>query len=144
MLSERAMPGGEPLRDVFVFVTLYLLLSLPPFLALNPDLSPKVVQTATIALLGTGLLAVVAGLFLAREGVDRFVQFLLAPTDLLSVVVLVAFVAAAVSWWAVPEVAFYYELGLTLDVILGAIIVSQIPMVLFLSLMTAIGKTEGP
>lgn len=135
--------GRGPIRDVLVFVTLYLLLSLPPFLALNPDLSSGVLRTATVAVFGTVLLAVIAGLFLAKEGVDRFVQFLLAPTDLLSIVVALAFVVAAISWWAVLEVAIFYELDPSLDMVLGAIIICHIPMVLFLSLMTAIGKTQG-
>ena len=133
----------EPIRDVLVFVTLYLLLSLPPFLGLNPELSSGVLRTATLAVLGTGLLAVFAGLLVAREGVDRFVQFLLAPTDLLSLVIALAFVLAAISWWAVLEVAIFYELDPTLDMVLGAIIICHIPMILFLSLMTAIGKTQG-
>lgn len=137
------MSGNQPVRDVIVFVTVYLVLSLLPFLVLNPDLSTGVRRTATIAALGTALLVFVAGLFLASEGVDRFVQFLRAPTDLLSVVVIVSYLGAAVSWWAVPEVGYYLDVALTIDTVLGAIIVCHVPMVLFLSLMTAIGKAEG-
>lgn len=136
------MLGGKPVRAVTIFVSLYLLLSLPPFLVLNPDLSPFVADVAIVALLGTGLIVVVAALFLAEEGVDRFTQFLLGPTDLPSVFIDAMFVLAAVSWWLVPEIAFYLGSGLELQVLLVAVLICHLPMVLVLSLMTAIGKSK--
>jgi hypothetical protein len=134
--------GSKPVRAVTVFVSLYLLLSLPPFLALNPDLSAVVADIATVAILGTALIAVVATLFLAEEGVDRFTQFLLGPTDFPTVFVDGMFVLAAVSWWLVPEIAFYLGRGLELRILLVAVLVCHLPMVLILSLMTAIGKSK--
>jgi hypothetical protein len=137
------MLGDKPVRDLTVFVSLYLVLSLPPFLFLNRDLSAEVVGLATLAAVGTAGLAVVAVLFLASEGVDRYVRFLSVPTDPLPMVVDAAFVLAAVSWWLVPEVAFYSDADLELGVLLGAILICHIPLVLFLSLMTAIGRAKG-
>jgi len=137
------MLGGKPVRDVTVFVSLYLVLSLPPFLLFNRDLSAEVVNLATLAAVGTAGLAVVAVLFLASEGVDRYVRFLSVPTDPLSVVVDAAFVLAAVSWWLVPELAFYVDAGPELGVLLGVILICHIPLVLFLSLMTVVGKAKG-
>jgi hypothetical protein len=134
--------GSKPVRAVTVFVSLYLLLSLPPFLALNPDLSAVVADIATVAILGTALITVVATLFLAEEGVDRFTQFLLGPTDFPTVFVDGMFVLAAVSWWLVPEIAFYLGRGLELRILLVAVLVCHLPMVLILSLMTAIGKSK--
>jgi len=136
------MVGGNAVRDVTVFVSLYLILSLPPFLALNRDLSTSVVSIALVASLGTVGLALVAGLFLASEGVDRYTDFLFSVSDLFSVVVDPSFVLAAVSWWAVPEVAMRYELGLGLGPVIAAIIVCHIPMVLLLSLMTIVGEVQ--
>jgi len=136
------MVGGNAVRDVTVFVSLYLILSLPPFLALNRDLSTSVVSIALVASLGTVGLALVAGLFLASEGVDRYTDFLFSVSDLFSVVVDLSFVLAAVSWWAVPEVVMRYELGLGLGPVIAAIIVCHIPMVLLLSLMTIVGEVQ--
>jgi hypothetical protein len=136
------MLGGKPVRDVTIFVSLYLLLSLPPFLALNRELSPVVTDIAVLAVLGTGLIVVIAALFLAEEGVDRFTQFLLGPTDIPSIVVDAMFVLAAVSWWLVPEIAFYLGRGLELRILLVVVLICHLPAVLILSLMTAIGKTK--
>jgi len=137
------MLKGKPVRDVTVFVSLYLVLSMLPFLLLNRDLSPEVTGVATFATLGTAALFAIAGLFLASEGVGRYRQFLLVPSDPLSVVVDAAFVLAPVSWWVAPEVAFYYEVGVDLGDLLGIVLVCHLPLVLFLSLMTAIGKAKG-
>ncbi len=137
-----AMLGGKPVRDVTVFVSLYLVLSMPPFLLLNRDLSPEISGVATLATLGTAALFAIAGLFLAGEGVGRYRQFLSVPPDTLSVVVDAAFVLAPVSWWVAPEVAFYYEVGPDLGVLLGVVLICHIPLVLFLSLMTAIGRAK--
>lgn len=139
------MLGGQHVRDVTLFVTLYLVLSLLPFVALNrevlADISDSVLANpVTIAVGGTLLFIIISGLFLASEGVDRYNQFLFAPTDALSVLVELSFVLAAISWWLIPELSFRLEWGLEFDMLLVAIIAFQLPMVLFLSLMTAVGK----
>jgi hypothetical protein len=139
------MTGDDRVRDIVTFVSLYLLLSLPPFLLLNRNVLGAVrdrvaLDIVTIAVVGTGLFVVFAGLLLSREGVDRYTQFLFAPTDLLSILVELAFVLAAVSWWLVLELRFYFELGWGLDLLMAVILAMQLPMILFLSLMTAIGR----
>ncbi|MFW5974070.1 MAG: hypothetical protein ACOCPZ_01655 [Natrialbaceae archaeon] len=132
--------------DIVVFVTLYLLLSLPPFLFLNQAALDVVrsriapVDVVTVAVAGTGLFVVLSGLFLADVGVDRYNQFLFAPTDLLSVLVALSFVLAAVAWWLVPELAFEYTSNPSFDLLVFGVIVCQLPMVLFLSLLTVVGK----
>lgn len=136
---------GRQYRDIVLFVTLYLLLSLLPFLFFNREVVDTIrtrlaLDIVTVAVAGAALFFVLSGLSLADEGVDRYVQFLFAPTDLLSVLIELSFVLAATSWWLVPEVVFRFELGLSLDLLIVAIIVCQLPMVLFLSLLTAVGK----
>ena len=98
-------------------------------------------DVAVLAMLGTGVVVAVAALVLAREGVDRYTQFLFSPTDLLSVFVAIAFLVAAVSWWAVPEVVFTLGWGVQLDTLVVLVLGCHLPMVLFLSLLTAIGKS---
>ncbi len=139
------MVGGQHVRDVTIFFTLYLLLSLGPFVVLNRDILSELgetvaTNTVTFAIGGTALLAVVSGLFLASEGVDRYNQFLFAPTDFLSILVEASFIIAAISWWLVPELSMQLDTPLTVDTTLFVIILCQVPMVLFLSLMTAVGK----
>jgi hypothetical protein len=135
----------QRIRDIVLFVSLYLVFSLPLFLLLNFEVLGAVreriaIDVITIAISGAVLFVVFAGLMLSREGVDRYTQFLLAPTDVLSVFVELAFLLAAVSWWLVPEIVFYFELDWGLDLLLAIILACQLPMILFLSLMTAIGK----
>lgn len=132
-------------RDVVLFATLYILLSLPPFLLLNQEIIEAIrervaLDVVTVAVAGTGLFVLISALFLADEGVDRYNQFLFAPTDLLSVLVGLSFAFAAVSWWLVPELVFRFEYELTLDLLLVVVLFCQLPMLLFLSLLTAIGK----
>jgi len=142
----RYMGGDQAYRDVVIFATMYLLLWLVPFAVLNREALGAVrdrlavVDVVTIALLGTGVFVVVSGLVLAREGIDRYNQFLFAPTDLLSVLVELFFLFAAVSWWAVPELVFRAGWEVTLDLLVVAVLLCQLPMVLFLSLMTVAGK----
>lgn len=129
-------------RDVLVFVAAYLLLSLPPFVlirrarlsALRAELARNLV---VLSLLGTIVLLILALALLARTGVTRYVEFLHSPTDLLSVLVELAFLAAATSWWLVPVVDGVYDAGLTTDVQLAVIVGLHGPLVLFLSLLTA-------
>ena len=138
------MVGENPIRDVTVFVSLYLVLSLPPFLYLNRDLSSVVTDIALLAAVGTLALVLVTVLFFVSEGVERYTNFFFAVTDIYSIVIDLSFVLAATSWWFVPEVAVSTGLTTELRVVLGAIIVCQVPMVLFLSLMTVIGQAQEP
>lgn len=137
---------GRQYRDIVVFVTLYLLLSLLPFLYFNREVVGAVrdrllpFDVVTVAVAGTGLFVIVSALLLAEEGVERYNQFLFAPTDALSVLVVASFVLAAVSWWLVPELGFRYEWGLSFDLLVMGVLLCQLPMLLFLSLMTAVGK----
>jgi len=138
------MVGEHPVRDITTFVSLYLLLSLPPFLYLNRDLSAGVTNIALVAAIGTLVLVLTTGLFFVSDGVGRYTDFFFAVTDVYSVVVDLSFVLAAISWWLVPEVAVSLVAGLELRVVLAAIIICQVPMVLFLSLMTVIGQARTP
>ena len=90
------------------------------------------------------MLVLTTGLFFVSEGVGRYTDFFFAVTDVYSVVVDLSFVLAAISWWLVPEVAVSLVAGLELRVVLAAIIICQVPMVLFLSLMTVIGQARAP
>lgn len=135
----------DHLKDYVIFLTLYLLLSLIPFLAINREhLGDMRVWVArdvvTVAIIGVTVLLVLTALWLADEGVDRYTYFLFTPTDVLSVIIELAFVVAAISWWVVPELVTRYDWGLTVGEILVVIIVCHVPMVIFLSLMTALGK----
>lgn len=133
-------------REVVIFVFLYLLLSVPAFFFLNWRTVVGVVNRiyppdAVGLAVWIGLSAMLLyGFVLADRGVDRFNQFLFAPTDLLSVLVTVSFLWAAISWWATPELLRALGVELTLSLYLLVVVVSQFPLVLFVSLMTAVGK----
>lgn len=137
----------KQVKDIVVFTTLYLFLSLPPFLLVNRAVISGIrerlapVDVVAIAVAGTGGLVVLTGLLLASEGISRYNRFLAAPTDFLSVLVAFAFLFAATAWWLIPELLFRFEAGLSFDLLLTVVLFSQIPMVLFLSLLTAIEKT---
>lgn len=140
------MFDDEPVNDVVIFLTVYLVFSLVPFLALNREILSEIQvlvsrDVVIVAVAGTGLFIVVSGLALAREGVERYNDFLAAPTDTLSLLVAFSFFLAALSWWLIPEVAFYFEWGVGLDVLLSIILACHVPMIIFLSLMTAVGKS---
>jgi len=141
------MVASAKFKDVVLFITLYILLSFPPFLVFNReiigDIQDRIVlDLVTIAVIGTGLIILITALLLASEGVDRYNQFLFAPTDVLSVLIEFSFVVAAISWWFVPEFTEWAGHNLDLDAMLLIVLVCQLPMVLFLSLMTAIGKAQ--
>lgn len=136
------MVGAHPVRDITTFVSLYLLLSLPPFLYLNRDLSTEVTTVAMLAAAGTAVLVVTTVLFFVSDGVGRYTDFFFAVTDVYSVVVDLAFVLAAVSWWAVPQLAVSLGWGVELRFVLTAIIVCHVPMILFLSLLTIMGRAQ--
>jgi hypothetical protein len=144
MITDLQMDSGSPVRDVATFVSLYLVLSLPPFLLLNRDLSAGVVNIALAATVGATALVVVTGLVVLSEGVERYTGFLFGVTDLYSVVVDLAFLLAAVSWWLVPELAVRLLSAPELRFVLAAVIVCQVPMVLFLSAMTVVGRAQSP
>ncbi|WP_277541122.1 hypothetical protein [Haloarcula laminariae] len=135
------MVGTNPVRDTTTFVSLYLLLSLPPFLYLNRGLSAVVTNLALVATAGTVALVLTAGLFFLSDGVGRYTEFFFAVTDVYSVVVDLAFVLAAVSWWVVPELATRFQWA-ELRYVLTAVIVCHVPMVLFLSLLTVMGRAR--
>ncbi|MFC7132937.1 MULTISPECIES: hypothetical protein [Salinibaculum] len=142
------LPPGR-LKQLVLFVGLYLLLSLPPYAALNPDVVTGVVRRSLppgpfVAALLVGAAAVVgAGLVRGSAGVERYVRFLLSPTDWLSVLVALSFVLAAVSWWAVPELVLRYVGRVDLGVLYFLVFLAHSPMLLFLSLLTAAGFTQG-
>ena len=138
------MVGTNRVRDITTFVSLYLILSLPPFLYLNRDLSAGVTNIALVAAVGTLGLVLTTGLFFVSEGVGRYTDFFFAVTDVYSVLVDLSFVLAAVSWWLVPELAGSLMEEPELRVVLAAVITCQVPMVLFLSLMTIIGQARTP
>ena len=138
------MAQGSSVRDVVTFVSLYLVLSLPPFLLLNRDLSAVVANLAVVAIVGTTGLVLVTALFILSEGVERYTSFLFGLTDFYSLVIDLAFVLAAVSWWLVPELAVRFLSTPELRVVLTAVIICQVPMVLFLSAMTVVGRAQSP
>ena len=59
--------GGQPVRDITTFVSLSLVLSLPPFLLLYRELSAEVVNFAVVAALGTVL-------FFVSDGVGKYIS----------------------------------------------------------------------
>lgn len=138
------MTGKSPVGNVTAFVSLYLVLSLPPFLFLNRDLSAGVTTIALVAVVGTTALVLLAALFVVSEGVERYTAFLFGISDIYSVVVDIAFILAAVSWWLVPELAVWVLPAPELRAVLAAIVVCQVPMVLFLSAMTIVGRAHDP
>lgn len=139
------MPGADRLREVVVFLGMYLVLSVPPFLYLNRDILSEVrlwltQDVVAVAVVGTLGVIAIAALFLANEGVQRYNNFMFTPTDVLSVVIEVVFVFAAISWWLIPELAARNDIVLSLNELLVVIIICHVPMIVFLSLMTALGK----
>jgi len=138
--------GAPQSRQLGLFVVVYLLLAVPPFfivdeaaLEMYRELFLHITPLVGIAL-GATVVAVLAGLALAREGIDRYAQFLFAPTDLLSVLVELSFALGAVAWWAVPALAVRTEQSLAANLLFVTVLLVQLPMVLFLSLMTVVGK----
>ena len=140
-------PNGRGKRLV-LFVSAYLLLSVPPYLALNWDVvvavldrtfppSPLVAATVLVS-----AAVIFATLLRASEGVDRYARFLLAPTDWLSILVGLSFVLAGASWWAVPEIVLEWFGRIDLNVLYFLVFMAHVPMLLFLSLMTALGLAQ--
>ncbi len=135
-------------RTTLSFLFLYLVLSLPPFLYLNREVLDAVVESLTVTdpltlvwlLIGSG---VFLGLLQAHEGVDRYNQFFTVPDRPFALVVSLAFVLAAISWWLVPELIFAFELQVTLTQLLSVILACQVPMVVFLSFMIIIERAPA-
>jgi hypothetical protein len=134
-------------RDVMLFLLLYLLLAWPPFLYLNREVLDEVLerlgQIEPLSVLWfVGAAVVLYGLLRGQEGVDRYTQFISAPTDLVSMLVGASYLLAAISWWAIPELVFALDGDVTLNVMLLLVLACQLPMLLFLSLLTVLGKTR--
>lgn len=140
-------PQGRGGR-ILLFVGLYLLLSVPPYVALNREIVAGIAARSVPPDPVTATLTVVFALVLlvalvrAAHGVDRYVQFLVWPTDWLSVLVALSFVLAGISWWAVPELVFEFRGGIELNLLYFLVFLGHVPMLLFLSLMTALGLTH--
>jgi hypothetical protein len=140
-------PKGRGGRIV-VFVSAYLMLSVPPYLALNWDVVLRVLGQSfppspfAVGAVAVAAVIILAALVRASEGVDRYAQFLLAPTDWLSILIGLAFILAGASWWAVPEIILEWFGRIELNVLYFLVFLAHVPMLLFLSLMTAVGFAQ--
>lgn len=135
-------------RNVFLFLGAYLLLSWPLFLYLNREVLTGVLSRLALIdpmtlVFVLGGFVILVGLLRAHEGVDRYTLFLSSPGSVVSFVMALSFVVAAVSWWALPEIVFHLELDVTLNQILLLILACQAPMLVFLSLMTVLSKAAS-
>lgn len=140
-------PDGRG-RRIFLFVSAYLLLAVPPYLALNWAVVVEVLDRSfppspvTLAIILVSATVILAALVRAADGVDRYAQFLLAPTDWLSILVGLSFILAGASWWAVPELVLEWFGRIELNVLYFLVFMAHVPMLLFLSLMTALGLAQ--
>lgn len=136
------MSAFRAVGELAVFVTTYLLLSLVPFLALEPtrvsDLSGWLAQNLVyVAIVGTFGLTILSFVVVASTGIERYIDTLRTPTDPLSIVVGATFLGAAVSWWLLPAIDRAFDLALSPEEIVLLVVVAHLPVVLFLSLLTA-------
>lgn len=135
--------------NVVLFIGLYLLVSIVPYLALNWAVVVAVVARyyppdpvgLAIWLFGSALL--VLGFTLAAPGVDRYIQLLFWPADVLSAAVDASYVWAGASWWALPWLARTLAVDVTWDVYLAGVFLSHVPPVLFLTLMAVVARTRA-
>jgi hypothetical protein len=140
-------PDGRGKR-ILLFVSAYLLLALVPYLALNWDVVVEVLDRSfppspvAVTLVAGGGAVILAALVRASDGVDRYAQFLVAPTDWLSILVGLSFILAGSSWWAVPEIVLEWFGRIDLNVLYFLVFMAHVPMLLFLSLMTALGFAQ--
>jgi hypothetical protein len=140
-------PDGRG-RRIFLFVSAYLLLAVPPYLALNWAVVVEVLDRSfppspvTLVIILVSATVILAALVRAADGVDRYAQFLLAPTDWLSILVGLSFILAGASWWAVPELVLEWFGRIELNVLYFLVFMAHVPMLLFLSLMTALGLAQ--
>lgn len=131
--------------DILLFFVLYLVVAGVPFTYLNWDAVVVVVAAyyppdpLGVAILVVGALAILIGLVLADPGVERYVQFLFWPTDFMSAFVDASYVWAAASWWAIPEMARFFDISPSLQLYLGGVFVSHIPPLIFLTVLTTLG-----
>jgi hypothetical protein len=140
-------PTGQG-KHIVLFVGAYLLLAAPPYLALNWDTVVEVLDRSfppsplaiVTVLVSAGV--ILAALIRASDGVDRYAQFLVAPTDWLSILVGLSFILAGASWWAVPEIVLEWFGRIDLNVLYFLVFMAHVPMLLFLSLMTALGFAQ--
>jgi len=143
------MWGGDNYRAVTAFVVLYLFLSLPPFLVLNWGVVRTVYARQfppdpwLLAAVALGVLLLLGGLLLAEEGIDRYNDFVMAPNDPLSILVGSSLLWAAISWWFLPELVFATDAAIPLNILLLLVLLSQLPMLLFLGFLTAIGRASS-
>ncbi len=126
-------------RNILLFISFYPLLAVPPYLALNWGVVVDVLDRSfppglvATAVLGAGGVVILAALLRASEGVDRYTQFLLAPTDWLSILVGLSFVLAGASWWAVPELVVEWFGRIGLAMLYFLVFMLHVTMLLFLS-----------
>mgnify|MGYP000153300144 CR=1 FL=1 len=146
-----SLPAGQrQYLHVVAFLGCYLGLSVVPYAALHWSEVRAVVDGyyppgpvgLAVWTLGSALLLV--GLLVANQGVERYVQFLFWPTDPLAALVDASYVWAAVSWWALPEIAAAVDASPTLLGYLVGVVASHVPAVVFLSLLTAVGEAHRP
>jgi hypothetical protein len=135
-------------RGVMLFLVLYVLLAWPPFLYLNREVLDAVLdQLAQLepltAVWFLGAIVVLSGLVRGQEGVDRYTQFISAPTDLVSMFVGASYLLAAISWWAIPELVFALDGDVSLNLLLLLVLACQLPMLVLLSLMTVVSKASS-
>lgn len=131
-----------PVRRIVVVVGAYLLVSFPPYLYLNWDAVADRSFVLLLAAAGTGLVVLLAGLFLLSDGLTRYGALLVGRTDPLTFVVKATFLLAAASWWLVPEVVFVLDVPVGLPMVFTAIAIAHLPVMLFLSLTTIIGESQ--
>lgn len=138
-----------PWRHPLTLVGLYLLVSVPPYAALNWGIVTRIIDRSLpptpleVAVVVVGTMALLAGLLWASEGIDRYLQILATPSDFVSFLVLLSFFLAATSWWVVPEIAFEYFGRVELSTLQIIIFTVHVPMVLFLSFLTIAGIAHG-
>ncbi|MEF8814301.1 MAG: hypothetical protein V5A55_10855 [Halovenus sp.] len=143
------MAGGDSYRAVVVFVSLYLLFSLPPFLALNWEVVQIVYarqfppDRSLLVAVVLGVVLLLGGIAVADSGIDRYNEFILAPNDPLSILVGSSFLWAAISWWFLPELVFVTDTPVSLNILLLLVLLSQLPMLLFLGFLTAVGRASS-
>lgn len=142
------MVGGVNYRAVVAFVSLYLLFSLPPFLVLNWGVVRTVYarefppDPSLLAALVVGVSLLLGVIFLAESGIDRYSDFVMAPNDPLSILLGSSFLWAGISWWFLPELVFVTDTPIPLNILLVLVLLSQLPMLLFLALLTAVGRAR--
>lgn len=131
--------------DILTFFALYLLIAGLPYLYLNWEAVETVVSAyyppdpVGLVLWVLGALVLFIGLVLADPGVERYVEFLFWPTDVVSALVDATYVWAAMSWWVIPELARVSDLTPSWELYLGGVFLSHLPPVLFLTLLTTAG-----